>query len=49
MSDTFITQNLDHLGIVTGVCQQIELIEQIDQLVPDAGRKVSVGQAVQAI
>lgn len=48
MSDTFITQNLDHLGIVAGVCQQIELIEQIDQLVPDAGRKVSVGQ-VQAM
>lgn len=49
MSDTFITQNLDHLGIVAGVCQQIELIEQINQLVPDAGRKVSVGQAVQAM
>lgn len=49
MSDTFSTQNLDHLGIVAGVCQQIDLIEQIDQIMPDTGRKVSVGQAVQAM
>jgi len=49
MSDTFSTQDLDHLGIVAGVCQQIDLIEQIDQIVPDTGRKVSVGQAVQAM
>lgn len=49
MSDTFSTQNLDHLGIVAGVCQQIDLIEQIDQHVPNKGRKVSVGQAVQAM
>jgi len=49
MSDTFSTQNLDHLGIVAGVCQQIDLIEQIDQHIPNEGRKVSVGQAVQAM
>jgi len=49
MSDAFSTQNLDHLGIVAGVCQQIDLIEQIDRIVPDTGRKVSVGQAVQAM
>jgi transposase len=49
MSDTFSTQNLDHLGIVAGVCQQINLIEQIDGIIPDTGRKVRVGQAVQAM
>lgn len=49
MSDTFSTQNLDHLGIVAGVCQQIDLIEQINHHIPNEGRKVSVGQAVQAM
>jgi hypothetical protein len=48
MSNQYSTQDLDHLGIVAGVCQQIGLIEQINARVPDTGRKVSVGQAVQA-
>ncbi len=43
------TQQLDHLGIVAGICQQIHLIEQIDELVGPTGRKVSVGQAIQAM
>ena len=43
------TQQLDHLGIVAGICQQIDLIGQIDQLVGTNGRKVSVGQAIQAM
>lgn len=45
----YTTQVLDHLGIVAGICNQIDLIGQIDALVPDTGRKVSVGQAVQAM
>jgi transposase len=49
MSNQYSTQDLDHLGIVAGVCQQIGLIEQINARVPDTGRKVSVGQAVQAM
>lgn len=49
MSSEYSTQNLDHLGIVAGVCQQIGLIEQIDARVPETGRTVSVGQAVQAM
>lgn len=49
MSEAYSTKNLDHLGIVAGVCQHINLIEQIDARVPDTGRKVSVGQAVQAM
>jgi len=43
------TQRLDHLGIVAGICNQIGLIEQIDEQVGPNKRKVSVGQAVQAI
>src|SRR5262245_3839951 len=43
------TQQLDHLGIVAGICQEIDLIGQIDQIVGATGRKVSVGQAIQAM
>ncbi|MEO0563901.1 MAG: IS1634 family transposase [Chloroflexota bacterium] len=43
------SQRLDHLGIVAGICNQIGLIEQIDQQVGPNKRKVSVGQAVQAM
>jgi hypothetical protein len=43
------TQRLDHLGIVAGICNQIGLIEQIDQQVGPNKRKISVGQAVQAM
>jgi transposase len=49
MDQSFSTQNLDHLGIVAGVCQEIDLIGQIDARVPETGRNVSVGQAVQAM
>jgi len=47
--ETYSTQRLDHLGIVAGICQQIGLIEQIDTCVGATGRKVSVGEAVQAM
>lgn len=43
------SQRLDHLGIVAGICNEIGLIETIDAQLPDTGRKVSVGQAVQAM
>lgn len=49
MTETYQTQDLDHLGIVAGVCEQIDLIGQIDARVPETGRTVSVGQAVQAM
>ena len=45
----YSTQRLDHLGIVAGICQQIGLIEQIDKYVGATERKVSVGEAVQAM
>jgi transposase len=44
-----MTQRLDHLGIVAGVCNRIGLIRQIDTFVGETNRKVSVGQAVQAM
>ena len=46
---TYSTQSLDHLGIVAGICRQIGLIDQIDAYVGATGRKVSVGEAVQAM
>lgn len=49
MSPDISSKNIDHLGIVAGVCEQIGLVEQIDALVPDTGRTVSVGQAVKAM
>jgi len=49
MSSTYLTQDLHHLGIIAGVCKKINLIGQIDARITDTGRKVSVGQAVQAM
>ena len=46
---TYETQRIDHLGIVAGICQEIGLIEQIDAQVKPKGRKVSCGQATQAM
>jgi transposase len=43
------TQRIDHLGIVAGVCQEIGLVEQIDRQVGPVERKVSCGEAVQAM
>lgn len=43
------SQRLDHLGIVAGICNEIGLIEQIDQQIGPNKRNVSVGQAVQAL
>jgi len=49
MSAQYLTQDLHHFGIVAGVCEKIDLIGQIDARITDTGRKVSVGQAVQAM
>ncbi len=43
------SERLDHLGIVAGICRRIGLIEQVDEIVGRTERKVSVGQAVQAM
>jgi transposase len=43
------TKRIDHLGIVGGICHEINLIEQIDQAVETRKRKVSCGEAVTAM
>jgi len=43
------SKRLDHFGIVAGICQQIDLIGQINAQVGVMDRQVSVGQAVQAM
>lgn len=44
------SKNLDHLGIVAGVCKEIGLIDIIDDLThSDPQRKVSVGEAIYAM
>ena len=44
------TERLDHLGIVAGICKQIELAKVIDESLPTpSGRKVSCGQATVAM
>jgi transposase len=47
--ENFSTQRLDHLGIVAGICCQIGLIQEIDVIVGPTGRKVTVGESVQAM
>jgi hypothetical protein len=41
---TYETQRIDHLGIVTGIRREIELVETIDKKVGAIGRKVSCGE-----
>jgi transposase len=43
------TKRIDHLGIVAGICKEIQLIEKIDKYLGPSERKVSCGQAVQAM
>ncbi|TLD39905.1 MAG: Mobile element protein [Candidatus Jettenia ecosi] len=43
------SQQLDHLGIIAGMCREIDLIGQIDTCIDQNERKVTVGQAVQAM
>lgn len=43
------TKNLDHLGLVAGICEQMQLVEQIDAFFPNPSRKVTVGEATKAM
>jgi transposase len=44
------TKSIDHLGIVTGICKEIELVKLIDKLVcSDPQRKISVGEGIYAL
>jgi len=43
------TQRIDHLGIVAGISREIGLVETIDEMVGQTGRKVSCGEGVLAM
>jgi transposase len=43
------TQRIDHLGIVSGISREIGLVETIDEMVGQTGRKVSCGEGVLAM
>lgn len=43
------SKRLDHLGIVAGICEQIDLVEQIDGYVGPTERRVTVGEATEAM
>ena len=46
----YSSKNLDHLGIVSGVCKEIHLQEEIDNILGiDPRQKVTCGQAVKAM
>lgn len=47
--EKYTTKVMNHLGIVAGICNEIQLIESIDKLIPAPKRKVSIGQAVQSM
>jgi transposase len=47
--ESYETRRIDHLGIVAGISREIGLIEQVDRFVKASERKVSCGQAVQAM
>src|SRR5574341_1143872 len=45
----YASKNIDHLGIVAGVCHEIGLVEEIDKIVGITGQKVTTGEAVMAM
>ena len=47
--ERYETRMIDHLGIVVGIFREIGLIEQVDERMKASERKVSCGQAVQAL
>ena len=50
MSDTgYESQELNHLGIIAGICFEIELIKEIDACVDSGEREITAGEAVQAM
>ena len=49
MSVEYQIKDLDHLGIVAGICDKIGLVEIIDEYIGPQKRKVSVGIAVKAM
>ena len=40
---------IQHLGLIAGMCNEVALVDKIDGYIPKNRRKVSVGEAVQAM
>lgn len=49
MDPQFSSRRLDHLGLVAGVCHDLDLISTLDEAIGPTRRTVSVGEAVQAM
>jgi hypothetical protein len=48
MENNYRSKNLDHLGIVSQICDEIGIVEIIDRLVPpDPAMKISHGECIQ--
>ncbi len=43
------SQEINHLGIIAGICEEIELVKKIDESVGASERELSVGEAVKAM
>lgn len=45
------SKNLDHLGLVAGMCKELDIAGQIDELMPNpgCGKKISYGRLVEAM
>ncbi len=48
-STLYTTQDLGHLGLVAGMCQELKLAETIDQLLPPTEKHIGHGTAVCAM
>lgn len=47
MNNTYRSKNLDHLGIVSQVCDEIGIVEAVDKILPqDPNMKISHGECV---
>ena len=49
LSDSYVNERLDHLGVVAGVCEEIGLAASIDRLAGETKHRVSIGTATVAM
>lgn len=49
-SVSYQSKNLDHLGLVSAMCQELEIAKEIDKVIPKSSKqKVSIGKLVEAM
>ena len=51
VSQEYKSKNLDHLGLVSAMCAELQIAKEIDEIIPSSSldRKVSTGQLVVAM